>query len=250
LSSYWPAAKRKLELGRDTAARGHYEEAERMFLEARAAIADNDGVDSPRWGVATLNLAVCALRREDHALAVRRGLNALRVLTAAGPPASLLPAADAALVLGRAYRAQEDVARAVSCFELAARAAARVPREVRVTSDADAQLAFVLLHAGRIEGAADAALRAWATVEAADSWLAGSETVFARWTIRCLVRANRLMDTLPVWEWLFSHGPDGSEWRNLMEFVGRMGAAGLDQEAVELFERVEGIALKNGGEPA
>lgn len=242
MNDYWFYAKRKLALGRSWIASGEFEKAEQVLLQARTSIAEHDGIDSARWGVATLDLAECAWWQGDYAIAVRRGLNALRVLTTAGPPGSILPAANAAVVVGEALCAHGQDLEAVKYLESAFRILSTMPSEVRISSRANAALAIAYSSVGRDEDAADASLKAWATVEDRDSSLAGSKAAAAGWTIRCLERANRLLDALPIWEWLFEREPDDAAWFRLYEFIGEMGERGLEREAVEFFQRIEIIA--------
>ena len=240
MEGYWPEAKRKLELGRRATTHMDFRQAEYYLAQARTAIADNEGVDCARWGFATLDLATCALRQKGHApLAARQGKNAMRVLLAAESPALRLAAAEAAIVVGDALGIMSRHDEAVLYYEFASKTASAGKNAVSVASHADVRLAFAYTSVGNATAAADAVLRAWATVGDENSWVHPLSASTARWIIRCLERDGRFVDAMPVWERLASNGFVDSDWLVLHKFVGAMAAVDLGDDAKYLFYRVE-----------
>jgi tetratricopeptide (TPR) repeat protein len=239
MAGYWVSARRKLETGRDALAAGRFAQAEQLFCEARAAIADGAGVACPRWGIATLDLAKCAHLQGNHALARRRGMNALRVLMAEGSSALALPAADAAAVVGDALCELDACDEAVRYLEFALTSAGTASDAVLVASHANVKLAFAYANVGRDTDAGDAITRAWSSIADKGSWLRGREARIARWMIGHLQRAGRFVEARPAWEWLAEDGMADADWLTLHRFIGEMSAAGLKEEAKALFCRVE-----------
>jgi hypothetical protein len=247
MGGYWTGTKSKLELGRSALSAGRVAQAEQLFAEARVAIADNDGIDCARWGLATLDLAKCAQQQANHALAKRRGMNALRVLMAAGSPTTRRPAADAATVVGDALCELDTCGEAIRYLEHARAAVGRARNAVRVRSHADTRLAFAYTNVGRDADAGDAIVRAWSSVGDDESWLRGREAPTARWMIDHLQRGGRFVEAQPAWEWLAAHGLVEADWYTLHRFVGAMAVAGLVKEAQSLFHRIEQLEDARAG---
>jgi hypothetical protein len=112
---------------------------------------------------------------------------------------------------------------------------------VGAASHADARLATLYSEAGDDTAATEAVFRVWATVDDERSWVRGTERAFAKWMIRLLQRQGRFLDAVPVWEWMAAHRLADEDWYDLHTFFGRMGAAGLEQEAKDFFRRAEAI---------
>lgn len=239
MPTYWPKARKKLAQGRSMLSKYRFRQAEQLFLEARRAIAEGEGVDSARWGIATLDLAFLASVECNYPLAARRGKNAVRALVSAGPPASVTPAAQAAAITGEALQQQGKLEAAIAYLEFAAERVERTPEYTRISSRIDVQLEDVYFDAGRFEEAADVALRIWGTVHSPESWLRAVGRGPTRLTIRCLEKARRYVECEPIWEWLFANRYDDSLWMSLYEFLGRMAEGGYEQEAKDLFARIE-----------
>jgi hypothetical protein len=247
MADYWPEAKRKLQHGRYVLGHGRAVQAEQLFFEARAAVADNEGLECARWGVATLDLAKCALQQANHVLAKRRGLNALRVLMAEGSSGARLLAADAAAAVGDALCELDACGEAIRYLEFAVATVGSAADAVYVTSHADVRLAFAYSNLGGSEDAGDAIVRAWSSVGDEGSWLRGQEAWIARWMIGHLQRAGRFAEAKPAWEWLAAHGLAEDDWYTLHRFVGAMAVAGSVDEAQSLFHRIEELEDARAG---